>query len=348
MATVPATGYRIIKRDRRYEDYKSMKQWYSGNHVKEIIFSGSQDSAVTSRFDASDLALNTLITAEEVVFLATSADAGALQDLKSVWVTYQDDTGAIHGPIEHLLNDTVDTSAPAPLGNEDIFDTVNGAPVGDVITFTALAATADQYAGWYTIGRSGNGDQIGVANLIISNTAHATAPEFTLTDTPDANTDTDVIQIQQYPCNDFYRLREMYCEVEPDDDNQIELCDFNGGEIYYVISEGGRYYAGADFFTQPIATCRSFIGRIKARAANVLEAAAADSGQVISVTFTPIAANTNGESADITMSFQFTNEFNWEPCIELEPATDVLIAITDTTTATAVHVEATYLEVYPS
>ena len=124
MATLTATGHKVIVRDRRYEDYTSMKQWYSGNHVKEILFSGSQlMTAASVVVDGSDHTIAAQPAAAGHVYLSTIAD-DSTQDLKSVWVTYQDNTGAIQGPIEHLLNDTADTSVETCLGNEDVNDTV--------------------------------------------------------------------------------------------------------------------------------------------------------------------------------------------------------------------------------
>lgn len=345
MASVPSTGYRIIESNRRFDDYASMKQYFKNAQIKELIFSGSQASSVTTTMDSSDTAIGTLITAEEVVFISLEADDTARQDLESVWVTYQDITGEIHGPILHLINDTADNTIEAPLGNEDVFDTVDTCDgTKKLIQLDNLAGTLNQYAGLYMVVRLG--DQVGTAHHIASND-NATPTELVLTTAcADINMAGDTIQIQEFPCDDFFRVREMYCGVSPADGKQIFLGTHDMGVIYAAISEDGRYSAHSGFFTQPAATCASYIGRIRARGANTLEAAAADSGQIINITFTPIAANTDGACADITMSFQFTNDFLWEPCIELEPATDVVIAITDIITATLVHVEATYLEVY--
>lgn len=342
MASVPAPGYRLILEDRHFDDYASMKAHFRNAHIKEWLLSVVQASSVTTTLTGYDAALATQLTAEAVVFLRTEAD-DANQDLQSVWVTYQDDTGAIHGPIEHLLNDTADTTVEACLGNEDVNDTIAAGQGGKVITLTALAGTLNQYAGLYMVTQSGDG--VGNSNLIVSNTA-ATPTILTVTDNTHAAANGDVIQIQTYPCDDFYRVREMYCEVEPLDDKQIILCDHDASNIYAAISEGGRYACDGNFFTQPVATCLSYLGRVKATAPTIVEGDAANGGAVLSCTFTPRAANTDGDSADITMTFQFYGTFEWEPCIQLEPATDVLFSITDIATATNVHVEASILEVY--
>lgn len=348
MATLTATGHKLIVEDRRYEDYKSMKQWFHNSHVKEILFSGSQlMTAASVVVDGSDQTIGAQKTTAACVFLSTLAD-DSLQDLKSVWCVYQDNTGAIHGPIEHVLNDMADTSIVAPMGNEDVFDTC-ASVAGDVITMTGMAATENQYADWYTVGRSGNGDQIGVANLIISNTAHGTTPAFTLTDTPDANTATDVIQFQQYPCNDFYRMREMYCEVEVIDSFPILLSTFDTGIIYAAIGEGHRYMCNSGFFTQPAATCRSFLGRVKASTA-IDSTVTETTGSRITVYYTPLQAHANGGAVETEIDLDFQDTLCWEPCIELQPATDVVIKAMNIEGAKLPNmlIETSYLEVYPS
>ena len=345
MATAVTRGTTRVLNNRRYEDYKSMKQHFQYSNINEVIFDGYQTLTNTAaNLEPGDITV-ALIAAEACVFLRTLAN-DALQELASVWVTYQDNTGAIHGPILHLLNDTADTTTVAPLGNEDIFDTC-ASVAGDVITMTAMAATLNQYAGWYTVGRSGDGNQVGVANLIISNTAHGTTPAFTLTDTPNGNTATDVIQFQQYACDDFYRLREMYCDVEVLTDKTIQIGNAAMAAFYGLISQGGRYRSSAMFFTQPAATCRSFIGRIKCSVSHE-STDAKKQGNEIQITYSPKAASTNAAASDITTNLVFQDNLDWQPCIELAGATDVTIQVLtlDNTNVDDMHVEVTYLEVY--
>lgn len=344
MATAVTRGTTRIVSNRRFDDYESMKQHFKYSKIKEIIFDGYQTLTNTAaNLEPGDLTI-ALIGAEACVFLSTLAD-DANQDLASVWVIYQDDTGAIHGPILHLLNDTADTTVEYPLGNEDVWDTC-ASVAGDVITMTALNPGLDAYAGLYTVGISGDGNQVGVANLIISNSA-ANPTAITLTDTPDANTATDLISIQEFPCSDFFRLREMYCDVEVLTDKTIRLGDHNSGNYYGLISQGGRYRSSAMFFTQPIATCRSFIGKIKCSVSHE-STDAKKQGNEIQVTFTPKAANSSAAASDIVINLVFQDNLDWQPCIELAPATDVTIKVLtlDNTNVDDIHVEATYLEVY--
>ena len=348
MATLDISGYKRIITDRKFEDYKSMKKYFSAyysNGTKEIIFLGHQLATAGAGviIDGSDFTIGAQIAAEGVAFLSTLAD-DSNQDLKSVWIIYQDDTGLIHGPIEHLLNDDADTTVEAALGNEDVNDTVASGQGTTAVTLTALAGTLNQYAGMYMVVQSGN--EVGDVHLIVSNTA-ATPTVLTVVGNTGAALDADIIQIQQFPCNDFFRMREMYCEVEPLDDKTIRLGNFDSSVIYGGIGEGARYMANSGFFTQPSATCRSFLGKIKA--SHSLDSTVTELvGASVFVTFTPLEAYSNGGSADITIELTFSDFIEWEPCIELEPATDVIVKISNVEGAKLdnMFVEVTYLEVY--
>ena len=348
MATLIGTGHKIIVEDRRWEDYTSMKQWFRNSRVKEILFSGSQlMTAVSVVVDGSDHTIAAQLTAEAVVYLSTIAD-DANQAAKDVYVVYQDSTGEIQTVVQHILPTTENTDTELTLGHEDVFDTC-ASVAGDVITMTAMAATANQYDGWYTVGVSGNGDQVGVANLIISHTIHATTPAFTLTDTPDANTATDVISFQQVPCDDFYRAREIYCEVEVIDAKTIRLGNVGSTAVYAGIGEGHRYMANSGFFTQPSATCRSFLGYVKASTA--IDSTVTElTGSRITVFYTPLQAHALGGAVETQISLDFQDILDWQPCIELAPATDVVIKAMNLEGAKLPEmlIETAYLEVYPT
>lgn len=344
MPTAVTRGISRILSNRRYEDYKSMKQAFQYSKVKEIIFEGFQTMTSTAaNLEPSDIAVS-LIGAEAVVFLSTIADDATQQD-KNVWTVYVDNAGIISEAILTVLDD-VDSSIPVPLGNLNDYDTC-ASVAGDVITMTAMVATEDQYAGWYTIGKSGNGDQLGVANLIISNTASGTVPAFTLTDTPDANTATDVICFQQYAYDDFFRVRELYSEVEANDDKTIAVENQAANAWYGIISREMNYIASARHFTQAESVCRTFLGRIKATCANE-STDAKKQGNEIQITFSPKASNTSATASDIIVNKVFSIELDWQPCMELAGATDVVIQILtlDNTNVDDIHVEVTYLEVY--
>ena len=346
MPSVPTKGYKLILTGRRFEDYKSMKQWFKGETNKEVICSINQASSIITALEGSDVVIGTQPTAEEIVYLKTEAD-DANQDGKSVWVVYQDSTGAIHGPIVHLLAAAAEagTEVIHALGNEGVIDVVDGAPVAGAVTMTALNPGLDAYKGLYLVVYSG--DQIGVSSIILTNSVDDPTVITTLKADWNANLAADSVQIQEFPCSDFMRMREMYCEVEPNDDAQILIGDADLSPIYGAIAEDSRYSSHSGYFVPDSATCRSFLGQIKGDTGQVYEGDAADAGSLINITFTPLEAHVNGGSADITMQFQFSKDFNWEPCIELEPATDVLVSISDITTPTIVHIEMAILEVYP-
>jgi len=350
MATENAMGHRIITSNKRWEDFKSLKQYYQGRRVNQIDCASAQVSTATAAIiDGSTQTITGIgPAAADVVYISTAVDDAGQQG-KSLWVVYQDDTGLIHDAVLSKF-DSADSSTEIVLGANGTGQTDTVAAVaGKVLTMTATVATLNQYAGWYTVGISGDGDQIGVKNLIVSNTAHGTAPEITLTDTPNADTAADVISIQQYGYDDFYRVREAYCEVEVNDTDLIRLGDIDSTNVYASIGEGHRYSANMNFFTQPSATCASYLGRIKASFPYDFTATK-NGGASLIVYYTPKEAHSNGGAVETEIAIPFANEVVWEPCIELAPATDVVIKIKKINDALhdEVFVEASYLEVYPA
>ena len=347
MATLTATGHKVIVKNRRYEDYRSMKQHFSDRTIKEILFSGSQVmTEVSVVVDGSDHTIAAQLSAEAHVFLSTIAD-DATQDLKSVWVTYQDDTGLIVGPYEHVLNDTANTSVEAPLFNEDVIDTIAAGQGGKAITLTTLAGTLNQYAGKYMVAMDGDG-VAEAGNLIVSNTA-ATPTILTVTNNSHAAANGDNISIQTYPGDDFYRAREMYCEQEVIDASTIRLGDHDSTNIYAGIGEGHRYMSNSGFFTQPAATCRSFLGRVRAQS-SVDSTVTQVTGSRVTVFYTPLEAHANGGAVETQIDLDFADTLDWQPCIELETATDVVIKAMNIEGAKLPNmlVETSYLEVYPT
>ena len=183
MGTAITRGTTRLVSNRRFEDYKSMKQNFKYSKVKEIIFDGFQTLTNTAaNLEPGDLTI-ALIGAEALVYLSTLAD-DSNQDLAEMWVTYQDDTGLIHGPILHLLNDDADTSVEACLGNEDVHDVIDTGEGGKTILLTGLAGTLNQYAGLYMTVVAG--DQVETSSLIVSNT-NATPTVLTISDDQNAN-----------------------------------------------------------------------------------------------------------------------------------------------------------------
>ena len=170
-----------------------------------------------------------------------------------------------------------------------------------------------------------SGNEVGEVHLI---TASSLASPTVLTVTPagGAALDADIIQIQEFPCDDFYRLRRMWCDVEVLTDKTIRLGAHDSGAYYGLISQGGRYSTSARYFSRDAATARCFIGRIHAHCSNETTVSKKQ-GQEIQITFTPKAASADATASDITMNLVFQDHLDWQPCIELEPATDVNIKV---------------------
>ncbi len=347
MATLNGTGHSVITENKRWDDFASLKQYHKQHHTKQKDCSMSQ--LLTTSYAVADGSDFTIVpaapAAADVVYVSTLNDDGT-QAAKDVYISYQTTTGLIKSTVNHILPTTANTDTEITLGHTDVYDTC-ASVAGDVITMTAMAATANQYDGWYTVGISGNGNQVGVANLIISHTVHASTPAFTLTDTPNGDTATDLISFQEYPCNDFYRVREMWCEVECLDDKTIRLGDIDSTNIYAGIGEGQRYMVSPNFFTQPAATCDSYLGRVKAFC-NVDSTVTEVQGAQIKVFYTPKEQYTTGGAVRTEIEIPCYGAMDWQPCVLLEPATDVYIQVKQTEGAKIdeIFLEVSYLEVY--
>ena len=326
MATAITRGSTRFLDDRKFENYESMKKYFSAmytNGTTEIIFDGFQTlTNAAANLEPGDLTIAPAAT-EIVAFVSTLAD-DSNQDLKDIWVEYQSDDGIVHGPILHLLNDTADTSVEACLGNEDVNDTIASGQGTTACVMTALAGTTlNQYKDLYLIVQSGN--EVRDVHLI---TASSLATPTTLTVDPalGAAADADIAQIQEFPCDDFYRLRRMWCEIEVLTDKTIRLGDHDSSNYYGLISQGGRYSTSARYFSRDAATARCFLGRIHAHCSNETTVSKKQ-GNEFQVTFTPKAESADATASDITINVVFQDHIDWQPCFELEPATDVNIKV---------------------
>lgn len=275
MAVTGGQGHTCFHKNRRFEDYRSMKQYFSDRTITEIVIDGSTTTGgalAEISFVSGDFI--DYIAAEGQVYIRTEAD-DANQDSKYVYIEYQDDTGAIR-PIL-----TADLAAP----DNTVETIVTGA-------------------------------------------------------------------------SDFYRLRQMISEVESASGggNMVILTDANYGgadDGYGYISDSQSSFSLERFFTQPAATCISYLGYIHAHSTPVAIGAGTDT-YLISVTFTPKVLSTSEGfaepqvAADKTLTWIFQDQFHEDLCIELEPATEVIFKIGDAATANVVHIQSTLLEVYPT
>ncbi len=263
---------RIVK-NRRYEDYRSMKQHFSDRTIQEVLIEGT--FLTTGAAAEIDLAVGdtiNYIAAEGQVYIRTELDDLANQDSKYVYIQYQDDTGAIR-PI--------------------------------------LTADLDN-----------------------------------------ANTTTEVIVTG---ATDFYRLRQMICEVEATTTKGIVLTDVDmagADDVFGFINDYNSSFALQRFFTQPAATCDSYLAHIHLHSPNAVDNIV--DTFFLDMTCTPRVLSTSEGFAepqvatDRTFNYPFSGEISHSPCFLLEGGTEVIFKIGDNHDAGIVHFEFVLLEVYPT
>jgi len=151
---------------------------------------------------------------------------------------------------------------------------------------------------------------------------------------------------------DFYRVRQMYSEVESASGGgkMVTLCDADwdgGADGYAYISDGQSEFALERFFTQPDSTHKSYLAYVKLHVPEK-DHDGAESGYIFTCQYTPQVNSDGGESAaaaDVTETFNFSRELIWEPCIELDGGTEVIFSVGDLDSAGVIHIEAVLLEV---
>ena len=156
---------------------------------------------------------------------------------------------------------------------------------------------------------------------------------------------------------DFFRLREMYCEVvsATGGGKAVLLTDSNMGgadDIFGFIDDDHSQAAISRYFV-PIATQvpHTYLGRITVQSPNLLEGDATAGGMLLTINYTPKVLN-GGEAQvaaeHIDVVSWMEDKLVYEPLYELEPATDVTIKIHKLVNAdhVVVHIEAIFLEDY--
>ena len=166
-----------------------------------------------------------------------------------------------------------------------------------------------------------------------------------------ANSTTEVIVTG---ASDFYRLRQMISEVvsATGGGKAIILTDANmggGDDIFGFIDDNFSKFNLERFFVRPAAKCISYLAHVHFH--SIPKAIGAGTDTFLgSVTYTPKVLGTSDGFAEpqvaapITEVFLFADEYDWQPCIELEPATEVIFKVGDAATAQVVHVEAVMVE----
>lgn len=338
MGLLEGTALRRIIRDRRFEDYRSLKQYFRNSICNEILWSGHQltTNAAVELMGGDDTIA--ALGANDIVYVRSEADLAAL-DGDSIYIDYVSSTGIVYEGIESLLESTTDTSTEVPIGCEAStkYDTV-ASVLGETITMTGLnSAVANDLVGEYVIGCVG--EQAGAYLIVDSNTL-ASPTVITGTTTPNANWAADTVSVQANLYNDVYRIRQMYTETEAPTDNKLYVCDLDASNIYASIQDGGtranhaRYFAPTRYYSvggiaNTTNRIDSYLGKIHASFPAV-QADAEVEGAYIQVTFTPrqiSALEAGGTPADVTFSFYVQGEFDWEPCVLLQRNTDVIIKV---------------------
>jgi len=163
---------------------------------------------------------------------------------------------------------------------------------------------------------------------------------------------TDTTTELEIGSTDFFRVRQMYSEVESSANDAVLLTDGEMGgvdDVFAFINDGNSQFNLERFFIQPNSVCDSYLARFHVHSIPVGIGAATDIF-IAQFICTPRALNC-GEvqgAADKTFEYKFADEFNSEPCILLEGGTEVIFKVGDIATANIVHIESVLLEVYPT
>jgi len=151
----------------------------------------------------------------------------------------------------------------------------------------------------------------------------------------------------------FWRIRQMYLEVEAatGGGKGIHLTDdsLDAAAHWGFIEDNESAWAAQRYFV-PSATQveHAYLGRVIVKMAHMFAAAAAIDGIILTITCTPKVIDLGEVQAavDKNIVITFNEDLDWQPMIELEPATDVIFSWNHTTTGQAIWFEADFLEVY--
>jgi hypothetical protein len=120
MAVTHGVGHSRVLEKRRFEDYKSLKQYYQNSNLEEVIISGTT---------TSDGALAEICFCDNVIdyagsagqaYIRTEQDDQATQGNKYVYLQYQDSTGAVQDWVTADLDNT-NTTTEVAIGSTDFY-----------------------------------------------------------------------------------------------------------------------------------------------------------------------------------------------------------------------------------
>lgn len=334
MAIGATKSHTRIEKNRKWEDYQSLKRYWSarGNVFREVIFNGVQTSTNGAvEFLSGCGETIAYLGANDVVYAAQELDTEA-QDGQSIWMDYINSSGDLYEGIETKLDSVTSTATFVPIGclSSTYVDAI-AAVNGDVFTMTNLDRTIDNdLAGWYVVGCGDATHREGQTKVILSNTA-AAPTLITVTVTPNADWAADNVSIQKTLNSDVFRIRRLYTELEGAAGKAYTISDKDGTNIYGVIPDTNTYgNAGSRYTALDTTLYRCFLGQVVLEAPQSFGADTDPLGFQVAITFTPLPM-TGQTAADITLTFDFIDKLVWEPCIELAEASDVIITIKKTT-----------------
>lgn len=157
--------------------------------------------------------------------------------------------------------------------------------------------------------------------------------------------------------SDFFRLRRMWAEVESDaaggKAHQLTDADLDAATHYAFIEDGESSWAAERYFV-PSATQveHSYLAKLEIIFPLMTAAATAVDAVILALNYTPkvipgpYGGATPQVAADKTLTMAINSNLDWQPMIELEPATEIKFVWSDTTTAQTIKWEATFLEVW--
>ncbi len=274
MAITAGDGQSRVLKNRRFEDYRSLKQYFSDRTIKEVFISGA--NTTVGALAEIDFAVGDIINyigAEGQVYLRTELDDIANQNVKYCYIEYQDDTGAVRPILKGIMDNTNTTTEVAVAG-----------------------------------------------------------------------------------ATDFYRLRQMISEVEATATKGIVLTDADmagANDIFGFINDGNSQFNLQRFFTQPNATCDSYLAHLDCHTAQSGVDANMDAF-ILTVQYTPRVLGVSDGfaepqvAADKTLTIYFHNDMEEDPCILLEGGTEVIFSLGDVNDPATIHVEFVLVEVYPT
>ena len=328
MAKVATQSLTRIETNRRWEDYNTLKKYWNTRKVtREVLYTGYQTATNSAAEVVQTGDTIAFLSANDIVYIASEADLAAL-DGDSVYIDYASSTGTLYEAIETKLDSATSTATEVPIGclSGSYVDAV-AAVNGDVLTMTGLnSSVVNEFAGWYVIACGDAGDQEGNYLTVLSSTA--TSPtQLTCTTTPNANWAADNVSVQPNLYNDFYRLRRMWAETESPTDNYQCVCDKDQTNIYGVIADGNtRGGAGSRYFALS-SSYYCYLGRVQVHAPHGFQADNESLCHALTVTLTPKGDTGTTTPADIDIKIEFNDYLDWQPCIELQPCTDVTFKI---------------------